>query len=119
MHAQVALADNMSTSAFPRVFTESRDELTQTTRTETKALTVYPCSELFAILPKHLHPSIRSSKYYTANSDAWTFQAQTQRSRTANADDNRRKLTEEVMRIYHELTPNETSSDKKEKHRKM
>ena len=74
---------------------------------------------MFALLPKHLHPSIRASKYYTAGSDSWTFHAQAQRSRTANADENRRKLTDEVMRIYHELTPNETSSEKKKKYREL
>jgi peptidyl-tRNA hydrolase ICT1 len=48
-----------------------------------------------------------------------TFQAQDSRSRDANAEDNRRKLTEEVMRIYKEATPAETSVEKKRKHEEM
>lgn len=88
-------------------------------RTETKAITVYPIRDLLAILPKSLHASIRNSRYYTANSDSLTFQAQTLRSRDANADENRKKLIEEVTRIYEEATPAETSKDKKKKHQEM
>ena len=69
--------------------------------------------------PKSLHPGIRKSKYYTANSDSLTFQAHTSRSRDANAQDNRNKLVEEVTRIYHEATPAETSEEKKKKHEAM
>lgn len=71
------------------------------------------------MLPKTLHAGIRKSKYYTANSDSLTFQGQTSRSRSANAEDNRRKLVDEVTRIYHEATPAETSEDKKKKHEAM
>ncbi|KAH6900189.1 hypothetical protein B0T10DRAFT_554725 [Thelonectria olida] len=85
-------------------------------KTETKAISAYPVRELVAMLPKSLHPGIRKSKYYTANSDSLTFQAQTSRSRDANAQDNRNKLVEEVTRIYHEATPAETSEEKKKKH---
>ncbi|KAF7531094.1 hypothetical protein G7Z17_g13746 [Cylindrodendrum hubeiense] len=88
-------------------------------KTETKAITVYPVNELLSMLPKSIHSSIRKSKYYTANSDSLTFQAQTSRSRDANADDNRKKLVEEVTRIYHEATPAETSEEKKKKHEDM
>ena len=66
-----------------------------------------------------MHAGIRTSKYYTAGSDALIFQAQSHRSRTANVEDNQRKLTEEILRIYHERTPNETGSDKTKKHREM
>jgi peptidyl-tRNA hydrolase ICT1 len=88
-------------------------------RTETKAITIFPVTELLAILPKHLHGAIRSSKFYTSGSDCLTFQAQTHRSRSANVDENRRKLNEEVIRIFHEMTPNETSTDKVKKHQNM
>lgn len=71
------------------------------------------------MLPKSIHFGIRKSKYYTANSDSLTFQAQTSRSRDANAEDNRKKLVEEVTRIYHEATPAETSEEKKKKHEDM
>ncbi|KAH7155224.1 hypothetical protein B0J13DRAFT_221100 [Dactylonectria estremocensis] len=85
-------------------------------KTETKAITVYPVRELLSMLPQHMHPSLRKSKYYTANSDSLTFQAQTSRSRDANAEDNRNKLVEEVTRMYHEATPAETSEETKKKH---
>ncbi|KAH7325001.1 hypothetical protein B0I35DRAFT_406738 [Stachybotrys elegans] len=86
-------------------------------KTETKAVTVYPVRELQAILPPSLHASIRLSKYYTAGNDSLTFHAQEHRSRSSNADENRRKLMDEVTRIYRENTPAETSSEKKQKHR--
>ncbi|KAI5462302.1 hypothetical protein BGZ63DRAFT_354448 [Mariannaea sp. PMI_226] len=85
-------------------------------KTETKAITTYSVTELIAILPKSLHSSIRKSKYYTSSSDSLAFQAQTSRSRTANAEENRTKLLEEVMRIYNEAVPSETSEEKKKKH---
>ncbi|KAF4450116.1 hypothetical protein F53441_6715 [Fusarium austroafricanum] len=88
-------------------------------KTETKAITAYSVGQLFAVLPKSLHPSIRKSKYYTSTNDSLTFQAQDSRSRDANAEDNRRKLVEEVTRIYKDATPAETSADKKKKHEEI
>ncbi|CAM1504227.1 Fc.00g018180.m01.CDS01 [Cosmosporella sp. VM-42] len=88
-------------------------------KTETKAITAYPVRDLLSILPRSLHSWIRGSKYYTSNSDSLTFQAQTSRSRDANAEDNRRKLVEEVTRIYEAATPAETSEEKKKKHVEM
>jgi hypothetical protein len=88
-------------------------------RTETKATTAYPVQQLYSMLPKLLYPSVRKSKYYTSANDSLTFQAQDSRSRDANAQDNRRKLTEELVRIYKEAVPAETSSEKKKKHQEI
>lgn len=88
-------------------------------RTETKAVTVYPVKDLLAILPKTLHSAIRASKYHTSGNDSLTFHAQSTRSRTANMEENGRKLMEEITRIYHANTPSETSQEKKEKHKAM
>ncbi|KAF4126050.1 peptidyl-tRNA hydrolase ICT1, partial [Geosmithia morbida] len=85
-------------------------------KTETKATTAYPVRELLALLPKSLHTHVRSSRYYTAGNDSLTFHAQTTRSRTANQEENSRKLMDEIVRIYRENTPNETSEDKKQKY---
>lgn len=71
------------------------------------------------MLPKSLHSSVRSSRYYTANNDSLTFHAQTSRSRTTNQEDNRRKLMDEITRIYQENTPNETSEGKKKKYEEV
>ncbi|KAG5985159.1 hypothetical protein E4U55_000795 [Claviceps digitariae] len=84
-------------------------------KTETKATTVYGVKELLSLLPKHLHSSIRSSRYYVANNDSLTFHDQSQRSRTANENENRRKLMDEITRIYQATTPAETSLAKKKK----
>ncbi|ODA76047.1 hypothetical protein RJ55_08329 [Drechmeria coniospora] len=86
-------------------------------KTETKAIATYPIKDLLPVLPRSLHACIRASKYYTVGTDSLTFQAQTHRSRTANADANRRKLFDEVLRMYEENTPCETSKEKKEKHK--
>ncbi|GJN71318.1 hypothetical protein PLIIFM63780_006351 [Purpureocillium lilacinum] len=88
-------------------------------KTETKATTVYPVQELLSVMPSFLHGSVRASKYYTASNDALTFQAQTHRSRTANVDENRRKLMDEVTRMYQEKTPAETSAEKKSKYQEV
>ncbi|XP_044717226.1 RF-1 domain-containing protein [Hirsutella rhossiliensis] len=88
-------------------------------KTETKAITAFPVKDLVSMLPQSLHSGIRASKYYTASNDSLTFHAQTRRSRTANTDENRRKLMEEVSRVYREQVPSETSGDKKQKHGEM
>jgi peptidyl-tRNA hydrolase ICT1 len=88
-------------------------------RTETKAITAYPLGQLLSVLPKSLHPGIRKSRYYTATNDSLTFQAQDSRSRDANAEDNRRKLIEEVTSIYKDVIPAETSAEKKKKYEEM
>ncbi|KAG8409756.1 hypothetical protein J3458_018838 [Metarhizium acridum] len=85
-------------------------------KTETKATTVYSVRDLLSTLPRNLHAVVRYSKYYVASNDSLTFQDQTHRSRTANADENRNKLFEEVIRIYKEITPAETSDEKKKKY---
>ncbi|KAJ4016891.1 hypothetical protein NW752_004025 [Fusarium irregulare] len=79
----------------------------------------YGLQQLYSMLPKLLYPSVRKSKYYTSANDSLTFQAQDSRSRDANAQDNRRKLTEELVRIYKDAVPAETSSEKKKKHQEM
>jgi hypothetical protein len=52
-------------------------------------------------------------------SDSITIQAQTLRSRTANTDENQRKLVEELHRIYRERVPAATSEKKIKKHEEM
>ncbi|KAK4458552.1 hypothetical protein QBC42DRAFT_276519 [Cladorrhinum samala] len=85
-------------------------------KTESKATTVWPVSQLLPQLPRLLHAGIRESKYYSKRNDHITIQAQTQRSRTANTDENRQKLFEEIQDLYQRTVPNETSEDKKRKH---
>ncbi|QUC21185.1 uncharacterized protein UV8b_05428 [Ustilaginoidea virens] len=86
-------------------------------KTETKATTVYSVKDLLSRLPENLHRAVRSSKYYVASNDSLTFQNQSHRSRSANADENRQKLVDEIARIYRLTTPAETSGEKKNKHK--
>lgn len=88
-------------------------------RTETKAISVFPVKEILAAIPPILHPSIRMSPYYTPGSDSLTFQAQTHRSRTANADENRKKLVSVITQLYDEKVPAETGGDKHAKYKEM
>ena len=88
-------------------------------RTESKATTSWPLNSLLPSLPKLLHASLRASKYYTSRTDSLSFQAQESRSRADNADDNRAKLTEEVLRVYEALVPGETRPDKAKKFAKV
>jgi peptidyl-tRNA hydrolase ICT1 len=84
-------------------------------RTETKATTTWPVTELLSVLPRLLHAGIRESKYYSKRHDCLTIQAQTQRSRSANADENRQKLFEEIERLYRATVPGESSPEKANK----
>ncbi|GAW13270.1 hypothetical protein ANO14919_026500 [Xylariales sp. No.14919] len=85
-------------------------------KTESKATSVWPISELSKELPKLMRSALRSSRYYTLRSDSITIQAQTQRSRTANAAENRQKLANELLRLFHEKVPKPTSEKKIKKH---
>ncbi|KAI3339106.1 peptidyl-tRNA hydrolase domain-containing protein [Ustulina deusta] len=85
-------------------------------KTESKATSVWPISELSKGLPKLVRSALRSSRYYAMRSDSITIQAQTQRSRTANTDENHQKLADELLRIYREKVPNATSEKKIKKH---
>ncbi|PHH77830.1 hypothetical protein CDD80_158 [Ophiocordyceps camponoti-rufipedis] len=88
-------------------------------KTETKAVTAFPAKELLSMLPKFLQPGIRASRFYTASNDSLTFHAQSHRSRTANADENRTKLMDELLRLYRDNVPAETSIEKRKKHEKI
>ncbi|KAI1821631.1 hypothetical protein F4861DRAFT_451258 [Xylaria intraflava] len=88
-------------------------------KTESKATTVWPLGELSKGLPKLICHALRSSRYYAMRTDSITIQAQTHRSRTANTDENRQKLIEELRRIYQEKVPAATSEKKIKKHKEM
>lgn len=88
-------------------------------RTETKAITTWPISQLTPLLPKIMHSHLRASKYYTTQKDCLSFQAQDSRSRTANSEENVKKLWEEISRIYEEAVPSETSPEKRQKYAQL
>ncbi|TGJ81878.1 hypothetical protein E0Z10_g6905 [Xylaria hypoxylon] len=88
-------------------------------KTESKATSIWPVSELSKGLPKLMRSALRSSRYYSMRNDSITIQAQTQRSRTANADENHEKLVEELQRIFQEQVPPATSEKKIKKHEAM
>lgn len=93
--------------------------LTGYLRTESKATTVWSMEELSKSLPKLLQSALRNSRYYSKRNDSITIQAQTQRSRTANTDDNRLKLVDELLGIYKQQVPNPTSHESIKKHEAM
>lgn len=90
--------------------------LTYAPRTESKATTVWNVNELIKTLPKLMHAPLRASKYYTSRNDSITIQAQTQRSRSANTDENHQKLAEELQKIYKITVPGTTSDAKMKKY---
>jgi peptidyl-tRNA hydrolase ICT1 len=51
------------------------------------------------------------SRYYTAGTDSLTFQAQTERRRASNLEENKAKLMKELRRIYREVVPGETNPE--------
>ena len=68
-------------------------------------------------LPRLLHARLRASQFYAARTDSLTFQAQSQRVAKRNADENRGKLMEEVIKIYDDVVPGESRPDKAGKFR--
>jgi peptidyl-tRNA hydrolase ICT1 len=94
----------------------SKPRLTVGSRTESKATTTWPVPQLLGILPKLLHAGVRELKYYSRRSDCLTIQAQTQRSRSANTDENRQKLFEELEDLYRRTVPGETRPEKAKKY---
>jgi hypothetical protein len=109
---------NMSTST-PFSFLHYLDVTKPFCRTETKAITTWPISQLTPLLPKIMHSYLRASKYYTAQKDCLSFQAQDSRSRTVNTEENVKKLWEEISRIYEEAVPSETSPEKRQKYAQL
>lgn len=89
---------------------------TDSVRTETKATTTWPIPQLLNALPKLLHPGLRESKYYSRRNDCLTIQAQTQRSRSANTDENHQKLFDELEELYRKTVPGETRPEKAKKY---
>ncbi|KAL2117459.1 hypothetical protein VTJ04DRAFT_7119 [Mycothermus thermophilus] len=85
-------------------------------KTETKATTVWPVPQLFSILPRALFDAVRESRYYTSGNDSITIKSQTQRSRSANASENRQKLFDEIQELYRKKIPGETSPEKEKKY---
>ncbi|KAK4124300.1 hypothetical protein N657DRAFT_571399 [Parathielavia appendiculata] len=85
-------------------------------KTETKATTTWAVPQLLGILPKLLHAGVRESKYYSRRNDCLTIQAQTQRSRSANAHENRQKLFDELEGLYRRTVPGETKPEKAKKY---
>ncbi|KAB5542681.1 hypothetical protein GE09DRAFT_1136115 [Coniochaeta sp. 2T2.1] len=88
-------------------------------KTETKAITSWPVAQLQGILPKILHSGLRDSRYYAERNDCISLQAQTSRSRTANAEENHQKLFHEIQRLYDERVPSETSPEKRQKYAQL
>ncbi|SPO01177.1 uncharacterized protein DNG_03924 [Cephalotrichum gorgonifer] len=85
-------------------------------KTESKATTAWSVAELSRSLPKLVRSKLRSSRFYTARTDSLTFSAQTERHRSANIDENKDKLVQELRRIYAETVPGETDPGKAKKH---
>ncbi|KAI0016582.1 hypothetical protein F4780DRAFT_783105 [Xylariomycetidae sp. FL0641] len=88
-------------------------------KTESKATTAWTIDELSRSLPKLVREGLRMSKYYSRGNDSLAIQAQTQRSRAANTDENHAKLAEELQRIYRETVPGITSADTVKKQERM
>ncbi|KAI1087083.1 hypothetical protein F5B19DRAFT_91291 [Rostrohypoxylon terebratum] len=88
-------------------------------KTETKATTRWPISELSKVLPKIMHQALRDSDYYTRSNDSITLSCQTQRNKTANADENRTKLIAELQKIYKANVPEKTSAEKIKKYERL
>ena len=71
------------------------------------------------LLPVVLHPEIRSSRYYAANSNALVIQSDESRKQTDNIHGCYRKLHQLIVDAGKSAVPGETSEEQKERVRKL
>jgi peptidyl-tRNA hydrolase ICT1 len=75
--------------------------------------------KLLSILPRVLHPAIRSSPAYSAKTDSLLFQSDESRAATENRDTCHRKLWGLVDDTFKSVVPGETSIAQKQKVQKL
>lgn len=76
-------------------------------------------SALLPLVPKILHPSIRSSRYYAENSQALVIQADDSRKQSQNLNACFDKLTSMIAEAGRAAVPGETSPEQKKKVQKL
>ncbi|EFE31944.1 peptidyl-tRNA hydrolase domain protein [Trichophyton benhamiae CBS 112371] len=76
-------------------------------------------SALLPLVPKILHPSIRSSRYYAENSQALVIQADESRKQSQNLNACFDKLTSMIAEAGRAAVPGETSPEQKKKVQKL
>ena len=88
-------------------------------RTSSKATTNWPRSALATHMPKALHQSLKTSRYYVSSSDSISIQCDSHRGQTENEEENYRRLHDEISQIYKRSIPGVTSQEKKQKHEEL
>ncbi|KAJ2896976.1 uncharacterized protein MKZ38_005075 [Zalerion maritima] len=81
-------------------------------KTESKATTTWSIIQLEHLCPKLMHTGLRESKFFAQRSNSMIFHAEEHRSKTANQDENPRKLYEELQKIYKASVPGGQSAEK-------
>ncbi|DAA75055.1 TPA_exp: Peptidyl-tRNA hydrolase domain protein [Trichophyton benhamiae CBS 112371] len=88
-------------------------------KVNSKATIKVPMSALLPLVPKILHPSIRSSRYYAENSQALVIQADESRKQSQNLNACFDKLTSMIAEAGRAAVPGETSPEQKKKVQKL
>lgn len=88
-------------------------------RTDSKATTAWALEDLEQLCPKLLHAGLRASKFFAKRSNCIVLHAETHRSRTANLEENQRKLFQELERIYNAAVPEAQSTEKARKYERL
>ncbi|EGD84662.2 hypothetical protein H112_08376 [Trichophyton rubrum D6] len=88
-------------------------------KVNSKATIKVPMSDLLPLVPKILHPSIRSSRYYAENSQALVIQADDSRKQSQNLNACFDKLTSMIAEAGRAAVPGETSPEQKKKVQKL
>jgi peptidyl-tRNA hydrolase ICT1 len=84
-------------------------------RTSSKATLRVSTASLLERIPKLLHPSILSSRYYAAKSSDLVIQADDSRKQAENVESCFKKLHEVIIRAGDEAVPGETSAEQSQR----
>jgi peptidyl-tRNA hydrolase ICT1 len=84
-------------------------------RVSSKATIRVPTASLLQRLPKLLHPSILSSRYYAAKSNDLVIQADDSRKQGDNVDSCFRKLFEVIVQAGRDTVPGETTPEQSQR----
>lgn len=88
-------------------------------KTNSKATTSWQLSSIAQLLPPMIVKELRSSRYYSKNSDALIIQSQEGRVQRDNEEDCHNKLHQHIAEIAKKVIPGETTAETKEKHAKQ
>ncbi|CAL5870222.1 uncharacterized protein PFLUO_LOCUS4457 [Penicillium psychrofluorescens] len=88
-------------------------------KVNSKATLKVPLQDLLPLVPRLLHPVLRTSRYATDRSQSLVIQSDESRKQAANVDSCYDKLYELLQSMANEVIPGETSPEQKDRVQKL